>query len=304
MFGYIRVLEGELKINDFGLYRGVYCGLCKTMNRNTGVTSPFTLTYDFVLLALLRSGISGEGFTVKPSKCIAHPIKKRPIAKENEALRYCAALSSVLTYYKLLDDKNDKDAKKRLIVATALGQAKRNMKKAIKKFPEYRLGDLANIIGLRLNALSELENNECDSVNLCADEFGKLLGECFAFGIESQAVASTCYQLGYRIGRWIYIVDLIDDFYKDLKKNSFNPLVKAGFKELPETMLRATLTGEVAMAHKALKELDIRYRDIYNVLENIICLGMQDVSNKIFEKQSKKLPALPGNNDNDTERSV
>lgn len=292
MFGYIRVLEGELKINDFGLYRGVYCGLCKTMKRNTGFTSPLTLTYDFVLLALLRSGINGEGFTVKPGRCLAHPIKKRPMANENEALRYCAAVSSVLTYYKLLDDKNDKDTKKRIIVKLTLGQARRNMRKALKRFPEYGLEALAEKVAFHLSELAKLENQNCDSVNLCADTFGKLLGECFSNAIENEEVAKTCYTLGYHVGRWIYIVDLIDDFEKDLKKKAFNPLVAAGFTSLPEMMLRATLTNEVAGAHRALRELPISFRDIYAILDNIICLGMQEVSNKIFEKYKKDLPML------------
>ena len=292
MFGYIRVLEGELKINDFGIYRGVYCGLCKTMRKNTGITSPLTLTYDFVLLALLRSGISGEGFTVRPGKCIAHPVKKRPIAHENEALRYCSAVSAVLTYYKLLDDKNDKDTKKRIVVAATLKQAKRNMKKAMRAFPEYGLSELAQTIAFHLSELSRLEKEECSSPNLCADSFGKLLGECFKNGIDDAQTAALCYELGYRVGRWIYIIDLCDDFYNDLKKKSYNPLICAGFTELPETLMRATLTNEVAMAHKALKALPIKYRDIYNILENIICLGMQDVVKKVFDKHTDKTPML------------
>ena len=292
VFGYIRVLEGELKINDFGLYRGVYCGLCKTMNKNTGITSPLTLTYDFVLLALVRSGIRGEGFTVRPGKCIAHPIKKRPIAKENVSLQYCAAVSAVLTYYKLLDDKNDKDAKKRLIVRSTLRQAKRNMKKAIKAFPQFELSRLSEKIAFYLSELQQLENSGCDSVNLCADAFGKLLGECFKNGIDDCDVSNNCYKLGYHVGRWIYIIDVADDFTKDKKRSSFNPLLSAGFTELPVTMLKATLSSEVAQAHAALKALPISFRDIYNVLENIICLGMQDVVKKIFEKYENNTQRL------------
>ena len=166
MFGYVKVFAPELKVSQHEYYKAVYCGLCKTMKNNTGLTSPLTLTYDFVLLALLRSGISGEGFTVRTGKCIAHPIKKRPVAKENDALRYCAAVSAILTYYKLLDDKNDKDAKKRLIVKSTLRQAKANMKKAIKGQPELLLDELARSVETYLSELEYLEKSGCDSAYL------------------------------------------------------------------------------------------------------------------------------------------
>ncbi len=288
MFGYIRAFDGELKVKDYGIYRGVYCGLCKAMKSNTGITSPLTLTYDFVLLALVRSGINDEGFTVRPGKCIVHPIKKRPIAKENEALRYCAAISAVLTYYKLLDDKADGDAKKRLMVKTTLGQARRNMKKAIKKFPEYRLDDLASEVKQRLDELSSLEKEGCDSADMCADVFGRLLAKCFCHCVEDTAKSSFCSELGYRVGRWIYLTDLCDDFAKDLKKKAFNPLICAGYTELPEMLLRGTLERERALAHEALKSLDIKYGDIFSIAENILTFGMNTVTEKIFDKQIER----------------
>lgn len=285
MFGYIRVLEGELKINDFGIYRGVYCGICKSMNRNTGKTSPLTLTYDFVLLALLRSGISGEGFTVRSGKCIAHPLKKRPVAKENEAIRYCTAVSAVLTYYKLLDDKNDKDAGvKKALIAPALKQAKRNLKRAYRAFPEYDLTSLAEKIKEHLDSLLQLEQSKCDSCDQCADKFGVLLSECFACGIKDSDTQALCSEIGYHIGRWIYLIDLCDDFEKDKKRGSFNPLICAGYTELPEMMLRATLARETEMTYIALKKINIQCGDIYRILENIICFGMPNAVNKVFTK--------------------
>ncbi len=288
MFGYIRAFDAELKIKDYGIYRGVYCGLCKAMNRNTGITSPLTLTYDFVLLALVRNGLSGEGFTVRPGKCIAHPIKKRPIAKENEALHYCAAVSAVLTYYKLLDDKNDRDAKKKIIVKTTIRQAKRNMKKAFKKFPEYRLSELSEQVKDRLDELSSLEEGNCDSADICADIFGKLLAKCFSHCIDDTEKAAYCEELGYRIGRWIYLVDLCDDFEKDLKKGSFNPLVHAGYTSLPEMLLKGTLEYERGLAHEAFKKLDIKFTDISAVIDNILTYGMNNVTEKIFNKDNER----------------
>ena len=38
-------------------------------------------------------------------------------------------------------------------------------------------------------------------------------------------------QLGYFLGRWIYLIDAADDIEKDQKKNNFNPFVKKLIRE-------------------------------------------------------------------------
>lgn len=297
MFGYIRVLDGELKVKELGLYRGIYCGLCKTMKNNTGITSPLTLTYDFVLLAILRSEVNNEGFSVVPGRCIVHPIKKRPIAKENTALTYCSAVSAILTYYKLLDDKTDADVKRRIIVKTTIRQARRNMKKAIKAFPEFELTSLASNVSQCLEELAKLEQERSDSADICADVFGRLLAKCFSHNIDNTEKASHCYELGYRVGRWIYLADLCDDFKSDIKNGSFNPLICAGFDELPQTLLKGTLERERLLAYSELKKLDFKYSDLFSIAENILCFGMRSATEKIFKKYSAST-----DDDNNSER--
>lgn len=294
MFGYVRVLEGELKINDYGIYKGVYCGLCKTMKRRTGISSTFTLSYDLVFLALLRAALNGEGFTVRAGKCALHPIKKRPIAKENNALGFTAGASAVLTYYKLKDDESDGDAKKRIAVKAALPHAKRYVKRACKAFPEYRFDLLSDKVSAKLNELSQLENANCPSVDRCAELFGELLAEVFAHGIDDETTAKHCYELGLSMGRWIYISDAADDFEKDKKKKSYNPFLCAGFEELPKELIYASLGRECENAKNALCALDIKYDDIKRILANVIVYGMPSVSERILEKEKgKKKPSLP-----------
>ncbi len=292
MFGYIRVLEGELKINDFGVYKGVYCGLCKTMKHITGASSSFTLSYDLVFLALLRSGLSGEGFTVRAGKCAAHPMKKRPIAKENDSLRFTAGASAVLTYYKLKDDLCDGGIKKRIAVRAALPHAKRYVKRAVKAFPEYEFDKLSERVAERLRELSELEKANSPSIDQCAELFGKLLADVFSHGIDDEETARYCYDLGLGIGRWIYISDAADDFERDKTKKAYNPFVCAGYNELPKEFVYASLARECEKAKAALCALDIKYDDIKRILANIIVYGMPSVSERILEKGKPKAPSV------------
>lgn len=288
MFGYIRVSEGDLRINDYGIYKGVYCGLCKTMKKYTGSTSCLSLSYDFVFLALLRSAMNNEGFKVSPGRCGLHPIKKRPVSTENEALKYCAGASAVLTYYKLLDDKNDKDTKKRLAVRSALPSAKKNLKRAIKNLPEYKFDVLSEQVSEHLSRLSELENEGCQSADLCADIFGKLLGCVFSHGLLKCDAKSTCFEIGYRLGRYIYLIDVLDDFESDKKSGAYNPLIAAGFSECPDDFIVASLSRENREALSALNSLNISFADINNILTNILDIGLPTVLNKIFEKKTSE----------------
>ena len=53
MFGYIRPLEGELKVREQREYRGYYCGLCKSIGARYGQIERLSLSYDCAFLAAL-----------------------------------------------------------------------------------------------------------------------------------------------------------------------------------------------------------------------------------------------------------
>ena len=54
MFGYVKPYHPELLVKDYEFYRATYCGICRSMKKHTGVLSNVTLSYDSVLLALVR----------------------------------------------------------------------------------------------------------------------------------------------------------------------------------------------------------------------------------------------------------
>lgn len=286
LFGYVRILDGELKVSEYKLYKGVYCALCKTMKRYAGASSTLSLSYDLVFLALLRAETDEAGFKIRLGRCGLHPFKKRPLAEENSALRFSAGASVVLTYYKLLDDLNDKNTGKRLLKKIALGKTKKQLKRVYKKLAEYNFPELSEKIKTYLDELSALENARSDSPDACAAVFGKILSLLFSHGIEDGKKAEMTSALGYSVGRLIYLVDAMDDFYDDLKTGAFNPLISAGFASVPEDFLLASMYSETESAVKALKSYGLKYRDIGNILFNILSLGIPNVVNEILKKQN------------------
>ena len=115
MFGYVKPVLGEMLVKEHEFYKATYCGICRAMKKHTGSLSNVTLSYDSVFLALIRMlYIADSDFAAEPRRCIAHPAKKRPMLKENEALVYTARAFAILTYYKLKDDLSDESGLKKL----------------------------------------------------------------------------------------------------------------------------------------------------------------------------------------------
>ena len=131
MFGYVKPVAQELLVKEQDFYRATYCGICRAMKKHTGVLSNITLSYDSVLLALVRMlFVSDAEISAKMRRCIAHPIKKRCMVNENAAIEYTARAFAIFTYYKIKDDLSDEGVMKRAMLLGARPVASAAKKKA------------------------------------------------------------------------------------------------------------------------------------------------------------------------------
>ena len=292
MFGYVTPQKPELRVRELAFYKAVYCGLCRCIGKQVSQTARLSLSYDFVFLALLRASLSGEHFSVTPKRCFLHPLKKRPVADANPSLDYAARAGALMTYYKLLDETQDQKGIKRLFAALLLYPARRFRKKAALPELEKKADPL-------LSSLRELEIAVCPSPDRAAQCFGQLLSDVFAEGLppecREERIARVC---GLAAGRWIYLIDAVDDYGKDLKSGSYNPVLAewqsehpdavppSSFRELPEDTRerwRVSLTMELSRLAGAFDLIDCPDRDIRALLENIIHLGMVARQNTLFD---------------------
>ena len=122
----------------------------------------------------------------------------------------------LLTYWNIHDDVVDGDKGKKLIESVY----KKYHKKA-----QPQVQALDDIIAKRYNQLRELEKGDCDSIDMVSDSFAMLSQDfCnFVLGEKSSDYAQT---LCYNLGKWIYLIDALDDAQKDLKRGNYNPFVK------------------------------------------------------------------------------
>ena len=272
MFGYVKPVVAEMLVREHEFYKATYCGICRAMKKHTGFLSNVTLSYDSVFLALIRMlYIPDCEFKAEQRRCIAHPAKKKPMLKENEAIEYTAKAFAVLTYYKLRDDLSDERGLKR-VGATAV--------RPIVSFANKKadLLELSKISEDRLDKITDLENAKCESIDAPASLFGELLGEIFAYGLadEDRLVP---YEVGYHLGRFIYAADAAEDYQKDRKSGSYNPYVllyNGGdlTKENKEN-IKCGLLLECKRIEAAVNLLPFGKRaTIENIISNIIYLGL------------------------------
>lgn len=280
MFGYVRPEAGELKVKEHNTYKALYCGLCKCTGKCVSCSARFTLSYDFVFLALLRMALTGESPSFEKGRCMAHPLKSRAYALPCEALSYSAKASALLTYYKLEDDIADTKGARRIAYKMALPHAKRIRKKA------DGLEGLEEKMRSHLQSLSGIEARREPSADAPAEVFGRLLEDVGAHGLDGVA-ARIGGQVCFHVGKWIYFADALDDYLGDVKSGSYNPLITAYPEDgdaARQTLLCA-MANERSRALDALALADIKDGGVRNILENILTHGMMSVENKLLKTE-------------------
>lgn len=218
MFGYIVPCKQQLGEAEYERFCCYYCGLCKAMGKNCSHISRLGLSYDVTFLAIVLSAVLEKDETVRCERCIVHPLKKHKLITNDIALDYSACVGVMLSYLKLLDDWHDEKSIKAL---AGMALMYRGVLKARRKYPEeYKF------IQKCLDELSRLEMEKCNKIDIAADCFARILQRLFVPDfIEDANKRRILDWMGYNIGRWIYVIDALNDLKKDYRKNNYNPLL-------------------------------------------------------------------------------
>ena len=286
MFGYVKVNSPELKVREYELYRGVYCGLCRSMGKCTGQCSRMALSYDFAFLVTVRLILTDTKMSFSQKRCLAHPLKKRNSMDTNDQLDYCARAAAVLGYHKIRDDLADEKGFKKFRARLTYPFVRKWRKRAVKA----GLGELDSKIGKLLDRLSKLESKKMPSVDEPASIFGEILGEMTAYGLDG-AESRIGYQLGKCVGKWIYITDALDDMAEDEEKGRYNPFLLLYGGRRPDGdelgLISDALKAELLGAEAAMDLVETDKEPVKNIVENILYLGMPDTVEKILKGENK-----------------
>ncbi len=268
-----------MKCKDFDLYRATYCGLCRTLRRRCGLLAPMILNYDFTFLALLLAPKDGEQVTCR-HRCHVVPTK-RCMCEQSAALEHAADASVILTYWQLEDKILDGTGIKRFgaaVVRWLLGGA---YTKAAGRLPEFD-----HIVCGQLDALHQLERENCSSIDKVADTFAKLLTAAAPIrGDAGQQRAMD--QLLYHLGRWIYLVDARDDLEDDRRSGSYNPIALRWEDGPSDQELALTLTHSVSLMQSAAALIEFGRQTA--LVENVLYYGLPAVQRAVLSGQWRQI---------------
>lgn len=274
MFGYVRARWDALSEKGRDDYQAAYCGICRTMGKRYGQFSRVFLNYDFAFLAMLLA--PSDACAGECKGCILHPIEGRPSCKEGPWLELAAGESVILTYWKLRDTVADSGFLKGLSARVLSFCLRPGYKKAGKDYPDFD-----REVVERLKELRELEKEKSSSIDRTADCFAWLLMAA-APKTGDEARNRVIEQILYHVGRWIYLIDGVDDLERDRKAGNYNP-VAARFPEWSEEdkiYLRANLDHSLALAGAAFQLMGPNAWT--PVVENILYSGLPGVTELVF----------------------
>ncbi len=281
MFGYIRPDLPYLYLKDDKLYKSLYCGVCKSIGKTCGTRARMTLTYDISFLSAVAHNIMGKDVEIKNGHCVLHPIVSRPIAARDDLTDQLAAVNIILAHYKVEDDIIDsgKGRLKRVVV-------KKGFRRAKKAYPK-----VDEIVKNSYAELRKLEKNHDSVIDRVSEPFAFMLQQLSSeiFGeFDTQATL----KLFYFVGKWIYLIDALDDYDKDLKKKTYNPFVEA-FKCESAKALLTTNGNEIAtIFNDIMNNISEAYHGVKfhfnsDLIANVLLRGIPKKTDEIFKGIAK-----------------
>ena len=315
MFGYIAPLKSELKIREYEVYNAYYCAICHAVKRRYGELPRLMLSYDSVFIAMLAAGLMGEPETVSFStfRCLNNPFKKRNETEPSAGIEYAADVMALLGWLSLKDKKEDKDQDGR-IKGAGVSAAETLLRGAGRRAVE-RLGKKARLCLECVYDQWALEIAKTDSLDRAAHPTGRLMAElldltdapgiegCLSLNAEpgndskngngrkvlsAPEASHILREFGYHLGRYIYIMDAIDDIEKDRKTGAYNPLLLR--PETPE-ILKTAISLDLARVGELINKLPLKCHK--SIVNNIVYFGLHAKLDEVMARLEKPGARLP-----------
>ena len=284
MFGYVKTDVPNMYVKDTVLYKSMYCGLCKGIGKTCGLKGRFALNYDLTFLSIFFHNIMGVDVKIEKQKCIIHCIRNRPIAIPDSLTERIACLNVILAYHKLKDDiiDNNKGRLKRAFFTS-------NYRRAKIKEPIFD-----EIVSKMYNDLLEFEKNNSDSIDMVSDPFGIMMVKVFKETLGEELFTEDLSLLAYNLGKWIYLIDALDDFDKDKKKKNFNVFANC-YKDIldKQDLIQQKQNDLIYIFGTILSDIEklsnnIKYCFNHDLTDNVFIYGLKTETKRIMENKKCK----------------
>lgn len=279
MFGYLNVQKDKLEDGKRGLWQSFMCGMCLSTKRLLGNTPRMFISNDVNFFNVLFHSVKNVDVVVEHKRCVSSPIKKRSILAPTELCDKLSVANTILVYWNLYDDVVDGAG---LTKKAALRTLRRAYAKARDLLPE-----LDEMVSRRYAELRQIERSGTAGLDMVAHSFAQLT-EDFSVIILGEGATEYVRTLCYNLGKWIYLVDALDDVAKDIKRGNYNPFVScygvskdkelcSKYEELQYLMY--AVLNRVAMSYN-----DLNLSKYSCILKNVLYDSIRDKTKKILER--------------------
>lgn len=246
MFGLMRYEPLQTVPGELRLHRLHYCGTCKAILHQYGQRARLALNYDVVFLAEVLSHFHRD---INPSQnwmqfrmgsgCFNDPFHQQPLPY---SLSYAAAVNIFLASVKLSDNISDERGSRKW----AWRFSKNLLRADIRKAAEA-LAATGMEVQILEKSIAEHQRRETEAVpdfpsssallDYYAGATAETVGLIYQHGVKAQpSAAHSLYNLGFRFGKLVYILDAFLDYPGDLKEKRFNPLRILWKEQMPDRL--------------------------------------------------------------------
>lgn len=282
MFGYVIVNKPELKFREFDCYQSWYCGLCRCLKEQYGISGQLTLSYDMTFLILLLTGLYEPETAEQKTRCVAHPFSPH-LSRRSPFTDYAADMNLLLSWYKREDDWIDEHSP---ASRASMAFLRRKSGAVGRKYPQKA----ERIAGL-MEQIRLYEKAGETNPDLASGCFGEIMAEVFA--CRQDEWEGCLRRMGFFLGKFIYLMDAWEDMDRDAKTGNYNVLLLkkqemaegAAFEAYADGVLRMMM-AECSRAFETLPILEN-----IEILRNILYSGVWCRYEAARSKKEKKRDA-------------
>lgn len=261
MLGVMMVRKDELKFREYDRYRGYYCGLCRAIGQRCSSACRMALSFEMTFLAMLHTSLYEPETQAGKHRCLLHPVT-RQLMLANEAIDYAADLSALVSYYDLRDGWEDERRVDKLAISEMLHRAAR---RAGERHPRQK-----EAVERYVKRLHEIEEKNDQNLDAAANLTGEMLAELYV--MREDVYAKDLRELGFYLGKFIYLMDCYEDVERDIKKRNYNPLIERSREEAFAVNCEQMLSDMMARAAMAFERLPLL--EDAEIMRNILYSGV------------------------------
>lgn len=300
MFGYVTINKTELPAEEYQRFQSYYCGLCRVLKEKYRKRGQAVLAYDMTFLVVLLTSLYECDTKSMETRCVPNRGKKHSVLM-NEITEYAADMNLALAYHKCLDNWKDDHSHSQHIIARMLEGSYHKVREKYERqcaAMERELQEIARLenpagkpepdsgICWKERAISHLltapQEGDAD-IDSAANCFGRLTAEVFVY--KEDEWKETLWNMGFSMGKFIYLMDAYDDLEKDKKKGNYNPLLAVAERKDFEEFCRQMFVMTMADFSRKFETLPL-IEDV-GILRNIIYSGIWTKYEMINNKKKK-----------------